>query len=1154
MKEIRELVTRISTETSILFLGQEYKKGLFIKALNEVLSNELKDELFEGYVDVQYADLIDIIIDYCEEYPDQEQYIIDELKRAETLIKVEEQILLKDMGWCGVVTTLFNQMPAFTGMRIVLNRADIKNDYFTRINPYLTYLYGKIGSEKANIPTTYEEKMLMQANKNEIWSKIITRIKMSGFLVIDGWNFENDLIKIDDLNSCITLPQKSIYIFSATDGLRNNRNIRRLVSKGIAILFDESLEEALFNAGYEPQDFEYNISEDDGIEITIDSILDKSDISIRHLNYQVINQLDSAINVLDDSILENPNYIDREEYFLRFLSTENNVPIWGGFASGFYFSRDVDKVLLEKVKKQIKNTDPAHNHVIVLEGNNSSGKTLTLGNLAYQLRLERKYPVIYITEKMKEKEQYEDLERLIKNHINERMGARKTVIIWDKNTYGRDEVYENLRRDLEECNVVVVGSRYIVDNKENGIRNIEAVTLEDYLHDETEMISLRNCLQSVSSVYASDFDQIVNAINNVSNDIKMSHGKVINHDFLDKGNWFLLILNRLFEDLHEIQKKSVSCEVGLAQKQFSEFINKYSSEIFNKSIFAKMYEMMGYQRTTLNEYHREDISNIFNMIAVAGKYGLELPAMIIYRAFETYVYEWHSFIHNLGQNSVIVTDLHEDGIMMLRFRRALEAALFLEQQVSDYEELLELEVNSLLEIIRNTNFSDMDGADSEALQVVNLIRKFGPNGPEPNKYRRYFVKIAKILNEINDEVNDEAILVASHLVREALGNNQADEDDTVLFDARLRLRKAISRYGNTSRSQQLVRLKVELSANLLRSISETGDITKEEQELYDELSSYLESAMENELTRFSVGVFLDASLRVYRIERSERKKAKILSRMLQIVDDVNDVNFYFFGENIHSKILEVLSYANKYDEIEEENALLLREGSDVGIYRQAMKCLDSYFPIKVPNKKEKGAIANAITVLEKHFDIVKSRPRSLYLYIRLLWINITGNPIFCEKQFVSLTDEEWKKFEYLCNLYVSNEESQKKPFPYFLLAMNMFRNGNVKGFKEITNITREFKNQFSAYVTYAILCDAQRKPIKEDIRLKKSSNRRTAFSAIFDNSKYEGVEAYFKDSNFKDEVSIYDGKKIESALIGFNLYGVVVYGEMDLYSQIGGKN
>ncbi|MCD7991322.1 MAG: hypothetical protein LUK37_05860 [Clostridia bacterium] len=499
-------------------------------------------------------------------------------------------------------------------------------------------------------------------------------------------------------------------------------------------------------------------------------------------------------------------------------------------------------------------------------------------------------------------------------------------------------------------------------------------------------------------------------------------------------------------------------------------------------------------------------------------------------------------------------DLHDDGVVMIHFRRALEAALFLEQQIDSYDELLDLEIESLLNVIRNTNFYDMDGVDSEALQVVNLIRKFGPNGPEPTKYKKYFYKIAETMNEMNGEVNDEAILVASHMIRETFsGDPRNNDENKILLDARARLRKAINQYGSQSKSQQLVRLKVEISANLLKSISSEGCITEEEREIFNELEMYLESAMSTGITRFSVGVFLDAALRVYDIENNERIKAKILSRMLQIVDDVNDMQFSVFGENIHNKIITVLTYARKYDEIEEENRKLLAEGSDVGIYRQAMKKLGDYMPVCVPNKEEESRIIEAIAILEENFKIVKNKPRSLYLYIRLLWIQMTGKPLFTEKQFVALTDDEWQRISYLCELYINNDESQRKPFPYFILEIDKFRNGNIKAFKEIVEITREFRNRFSAYVTYAILCDYAGKPFKENIEVKRSTNRRSVFSAIFDNVKYEGVEAYFKDSNFKDIIDIYDGKKIKSALIGFNLYGIVVYGENDLYNQIGGK-
>ncbi|AEY65739.1 hypothetical protein [Clostridium sp. BNL1100] len=1157
MLELNDLIIKINTETSILFLGQEYEKGLYVAELKKLLPDSIIKKIFVNEEFLLYSNLIDSIIDYCEEEPHQQEVVLDCMIRAEETIADNRFTLLSSMGWCGVVTSLMNQLPGFSDLRLVLSRLDIKNDYFSRKKPYITYLFGKAGSDKVSIPITYENKMAALARKNEFWSKITTRLKMSGVLVIDGWNPQNDWITDDDLNTFITFPENSIYFFSVTEYIKSLKSIKKLVSKKIVNLYDENLYDVLCKSGYET--FGSLQSDDNtevsGVEITIDSVNDKMDSSIQYLSYQTINQLDASVNILDNTILDNPDYINREEYFMRFLSTENGVPLWGGYASGFYFRRDIDDELFEKVEKQLRNTDPAKSHVVLLEGSNSSGKTTTLGNLAYRIRIKKKYPVVYITSRMKEEEQYEDLERLIKNHINAKMGARKTVIIWDKNTYAKDDVYENMRKNLEECNVVIVGSRYIVNDKSvESNDNFETVSLDDYLHEATELIALRQSLKTISTRCADNFEQIVKKIKCVSDQAREPEYMYKFNSYSNKGNWFLLIFYRLFEELHDIQKRSVRNEASLAQESFVKLLKDYSLKKFNEGTFSKMYEILGFNRPDNTGYYTEKVSEIFNMIAVAGKYGLELPAMVVYRAYKSLVGDWQNFIQNIERNSVIDINLHEDGIMMIYFRRALEASLFLEQQAASYEELLELEVNSLLLVIRNTNFYDMDGVDSEALQIVNLIRRFGPNGPEPTRYKKYFYKIAEVINEVNSEVNDEAILVASHMVREAFcGDPRDNSENVILLNARTRLRKAINKYGNKTKSQQLVRLKVEISANLLKSIPNEGCITEIEREIFNELEMHLESVMEINITRFSVGVFLDALLRVYDIENNNRIKAKILSRMLQIVDTVNDSQFTIFGDNIHNKILTVLSYAQKYSEIEEENKKLLEEGSDVGIYRQVMKILKDYSPITTPNEDEKIRILAAIKILEENFQIVRNKPRSLYLYIRLLWIEFTGFPPFTEKQFIALDNERWRKLSNLCELYIGNEESQKKPFPYFILEMYNFNNGSIKPFKEVTEITREFRNHYSAYVTYAIMCDEYGNPIKENIELKRSTNRRSEYSAVFNNIKYQGIEAYFKDSNFKEIIDISDGRKIKSALIGFNLYGLVVYGENDLYSQIGGR-
>ena len=120
--------------------------------------------------------------------------------------------------------------------------------------------------------------------------------------------------------------------------------------------------------------------------------------------------------------------------------------------------------------------------------------------------------------------------------------------------------------------------------------------------------------------------------------------------------------------------------------------------------------------------------------------------------------------------------------------------------------------------------------------------------------------------------------------------------------------------------------------------------------------------------------------------------------------------------------------------------------------------------------------------------------------------------------------------------------------------INAFWEGNAYEYKAMIDITRKFRKKMPAHITFVVLCNEDGSPVMEDIKVVSGTNRNEVYCAEFQNPSYRGIEAYFKKSNFKDELDIHDGKPIKDALIGFNMYGVVVYGKSDLKLQIGGKN
>lgn len=73
MKDINDLIIRINTETSIFFLGQEYEESQYVTSLKKILSDPQKKIIFPDETVRQYSEVMDSIIDYCEEEPDQKK-------------------------------------------------------------------------------------------------------------------------------------------------------------------------------------------------------------------------------------------------------------------------------------------------------------------------------------------------------------------------------------------------------------------------------------------------------------------------------------------------------------------------------------------------------------------------------------------------------------------------------------------------------------------------------------------------------------------------------------------------------------------------------------------------------------------------------------------------------------------------------------------------------------------------------------------------------------------------------------------------------------------------------------------------------------------------------------------------------------------------
>lgn len=1174
---IYDLITRIANEPSLLFLGQSI---MGMGESNPFLVNANKS-ICKNIIPVNeltYTTLFEQLNTQAERVSESESTRmstnqVQQLQSISDNIQPPEYLqTIMDLHWNSIITSnvdtvlnsAYSNAHTTTALQSVYWDSDCKQDYLSKKNLHCTYLYGNVLSDSRTPPVTYE-KMLEASNiAAEFLSRIPRYIKGYGLIVIDGWDPETDWVSLDDLLSKFVKFQKnSVFIFSAPSSISQNRIVRLLQARGILTLEPQSLYECMFDAGLISSEQNGGIffdDNEDGISITIENIINGAPKPVlHHLSYDIYNQLDKAISVLDDSILSDTEYIDREEFFLRFLSTGNGTPFWGGYPAKFYFQRDIDNNLLHTVQVELEKS-VLEQHIILVEGQTGSGKTATLGNLAFRLKAEKKYPVIYINGDLIEQDTYQYLSRLINNFFKDKMGCRRTIIIWDKNTYDRDDIYHKLKKDLEESNVLIIGSRFALDdnsekqNEKSKSKNKNSPIVLKLKEDlsSPEIKRLRSVLESINPLYSQSLDQILATSAKVASQIKKRYSST--YSFNDSGNWFFMIMNRLFEGLDQIQRKGVACEASKAEDAVAQILKKYEMNLVSCSPFAALSTLYGEDeqlQSDRDKGYREKISKISNVLAVCGKFGIPVPLSLLLRIFEKNQEESFHFVRQLAKDSMVRVIENENGVIVVYFRHMLEAVMYLSICFENAKAEIEGEMQALKLLIDHTNFyDDLPYDGGELNTIVSLVRKFGPNGPEGNKYRSYYTQISQWLENCHDA---EVILIRCHLLREAFVYNDPNPERlSNLKIAQQLLRQTIAKLNEKLQveSKQMARLRVELASNLLQTLPNDKLFTNEQIATYWEIHENLTQAKNIDFSLQSVDVYLHATLQMYEMgcpkdksTKAYRRWAELLGEMLELIEDLQEFRpEYTAVSSIEKSIWRVKVHNKNAMDLQAYYDALIAKGSDTGLYLEAMRVLGDYNFQTKPTAQETKAIERAIKILQSHPEITNKKPRLLYLLIRLLWINKTAEPFYKEKQRPRFTEDDWSIFNKLCAIYTNLEDSKKVALPYFIQAIYQFIYGRDSLFKKFLAYTRLYAYASPAkHITYIQWCDENGNPQLIDATIRSKPDDKHRFEAILEGGKHNGTTAYFTERNFKKILNLKDGQSLGKVCVGFNLYSAVIF-------------
>ena len=331
---------------------------------------------------------------------------------------------------------------------------------------HCTYLFGSLNQTEDRLrpPLSQFEILSRRQIARNLVQRLPDVLTPLGVLAIEGYGGDDDWLSLEDFFPILqALGPAQAHLFSVGEETSEHPVISELVRTGKLVTHPEALAWALEQADSQgfvqlgtPSDWE-----ESGRRVT----LQHGPILVPR---ELWNRVNNSATLMDDHILSPPPTISQDAVyweFRRFLFECGIRPLWSGFARGFAFRREFEKGLHDRTLNQLER-EASTDQPIVIHGQTGTGKTVSLGSLAYTIAKSRKYPVIFIERRTQRPVNSDIDDRWLEDH-----GARATLIVWDGMVQQSD--YRELQGYLASRGrkAVVVGSSYAL--KESGSHLVE---------------------------------------------------------------------------------------------------------------------------------------------------------------------------------------------------------------------------------------------------------------------------------------------------------------------------------------------------------------------------------------------------------------------------------------------------------------------------------------------------------------------------------------------------------------------------------------------------------------------------------------------------------------------------------------------------------
>jgi hypothetical protein len=1031
-----QLFDRLKSSPAFLLLGQDYLK---FNSGKDLLLHEFCRHYKISSVNPSYESILNV--PGVEESKGQlafMQQICDRLTSPEWLD------IVGSFQWHGVYTSAIDTiwLQAFRN-----SWRELQHIYNEEYNPEnsnntrrlnCTYLYGCINQTDPNKtpPLTDYEMDIRDGCATALAKRMSDAISLLGVLLIESYAGDRDWFTPKHLVQVVDklLPGQA-HLFSVTEELRCNQRLSKLSQSGKLVLHSESLATYLLeteDAGYiqlgEPDEYIQ------GHKITIKR--KKRPITFPLTDW---NQVSRSAIILDDLITENALPIRSKETryyeFKNFLAESGNQPIWSGYDNGFAFKRDFESKLKDVVVEKLS-SHRLQDEPIILSGEAGTGKSVALARLAYDIRKDGEYPVLFIKKQSRNP---------ITDHLirfcqwAEEEGASAVLIVWD-GMKEPEEYYKLSNRFATLARrTVVVGSCYSLVGSNNYHNHIISPAI----------------LNNTPISGDSEFNRFLQFAEDNIPESRNYIESLLGQD--KKLNRFLVALYRLLPPVRSQIRSSLTKSVYYATSGFNDentsFIesDKHTSSLglallkaFDSSSLENKAGLIPLVTSNDSEYtgdQNSKLKRLVLLVMVPGQVDVSVPINVLSQAINQggFLSEFYELFNRLRANVIEILD---DDYVSSRHR--LEAELFTQSEFGG-NPAREMEyVKQILLSVRGGRGIDF---------ALEFVKRIGPNskflqrglGLKPY-FNDYWQEIGEILVKLREDYKIKAVLF-----REAVKGNS--NDSLKLLEQAESVLQMAMELSEVKDSNSNLSIFLGEQASLIGT--KATEIIKNEQTINNLTSSSQLNDLINESHQIAFQSFALNPIRYYPIDiiawTSELvfKHQEKFSSLFQNTIKANVYYAFLRAEDINTFVTEQdqssrfnerrLTIANLVgDQKLSDQAFqeLADQGSGVGYFLRAYEIVKEILSAKprfeILNNSQLESCQNAVKYLfEENYKFIRKERCALSLLIKLWWFSKTHKILFYQdKQTLAFSKEDWQNCLKIVDDLISVDERENLTLQY----------------------------------------------------------------------------------------------------------------------------